>query len=131
MSDQRPITERTPSSAGISSNLEARPKNWLMPVTLVLLRQHGSYGYDLMQQIEELGFQTINAGTLYRTLRQMEKDGLCESEWETSSEGPACRMYSITDAGEAYLELWVESLKQYQQNMDAFFQAYKSGNSGM
>ncbi len=125
MSDQRPITERTPSSAGISSNLEARPKNWLIPVTLVLLREHSSYGYELMQRAVELGFETINPGTLYRTLRQMEKDGLCESTWEYASGGPARRMYSITDAGEAYLDLWVRALEQYQRNMEAFFQLYK------
>jgi DNA-binding PadR family transcriptional regulator len=34
-------------------------------------------------------------------------------------------MYSITAAGEAYLDLWVKSLEQYRQNMDAFFDAYK------
>ena len=38
--------------------------------------------------------------------------------------GPARRVYSITDAGETYLEFWAESLKQYQRNMDAFFRLY-------
>jgi DNA-binding PadR family transcriptional regulator len=33
-------------------------------------------------------------------------------------------MYSITDAGEAYLALWATSLKQFQQTMDAFFKLY-------
>ena len=67
---------------------------------------------------------------MYRTLRKMEKDGLCESEWETTfSGGPARRVYSITDAGEAYLDLWVQSMKQYQQTMDNFLEAYKRGMS--
>jgi hypothetical protein len=52
---------------------------------------------------EEFGFEQISAGTLYRTLRQTEKEGLCKSEWETSESGPARRMYSITEAGEEYL----------------------------
>jgi len=39
-------------------------------------------------------------------------------------------MYSITDAGEAYLGLWVKSLEHYQQIMEAFFQAYNSRRSG-
>jgi PadR family transcriptional regulator, regulatory protein PadR len=108
--------------------MEARPKNWLVPVTLVLLRQWSSYGYELMERTVELGFETINPGTVYRTLRKMEKDGLCESEWETpSSGGPARRVYSITDAGGAYLDLWARSMEQYQQTMDDFLLAYKRG----
>jgi poly-beta-hydroxybutyrate-responsive repressor len=66
----------------------------------------------------------MNPGTLYRTLRQMEKDGVVESSWETSRGGPARRMYSITDAGEAYLEFWAKALEQYQRNMDTFFRLY-------
>ena len=101
-----------------------------MPVTLVMLKQCNIYGYELMERAVELGFETINPGTVYRTLRKMEKDGLCESEWETaSSGGPPRRMYSITDAGGAYLDLWVQSMEQYQQTMDAFLQAYKRGMS--
>jgi DNA-binding PadR family transcriptional regulator len=38
-------------------------------------------------------------------------------------------VYSITDAGEAYLDLWVQSMKQYQQTMDNFLEAYKRGMS--
>jgi PadR family transcriptional regulator PadR len=33
-------------------------------------------------------------------------------------------MYSITDAGEAYLEFWAKALEQYQRNMDTFFRLY-------
>ena len=131
MSDEKREPEYKPRSTGIANDIDTRPKNWLVPVTLVLLRQWNSYGYELMERTVELGFETINPGTVYRTLRKMEKDGLCESEWETtsSSGGPARRMYSITDAGGAYLELWARSMEQYQHTMDDFFRAYKSGRS--
>ena len=57
--------------------IEARPRNWLTPVTLVLLREESSYGYEIMERLEEeFGFEQIRAGTLYRTLRQTEKEGL-------------------------------------------------------
>jgi PadR family transcriptional regulator, regulatory protein PadR len=130
MSDERRGPEGNPRSARTTNELEARPKNWLVPVTLVLLRQWSSHGYELMDRAVELGFETINPGTVYRTLRKMEKDGLCQSDWETtSSGGPPRRKYSITDAGGAYLDLWVRSMEQYQQTIDAFLQAYKSGRS--
>lgn len=96
----------------------------MTPVALVVLREETCHGYELMEELEELGFGEINAGTLYRTLRQIEREGLCRSEWETSNSGPARRVYSLTDAGEDYLEAWAEGCKKYQQIMDAFNRTY-------
>jgi poly-beta-hydroxybutyrate-responsive repressor len=104
--------------------VEVRPRNWLVPVILVTLREWNSYGYELMERLTAFGFETMNPGTLYRTLRQMEKDGVVKSKWETSKGGPARRVYSITDAGEAYLDFWARSLEQYRRNMDTFFRLY-------
>jgi len=104
--------------------VEARPSNRLVPVILLSLREWNSYGYELMERAAAFGFEAMNPGTLYRTLRQMEKEGIVESTWETSKGGPARRMYSITDAGKTYLDFWAKSLEQYQQTMDAFFRLY-------
>ena len=106
--------------------IEARPRNWLTPVALVVLREESSYGYELMERLEQFDFEQISAGTLYRTLRRMEQEGLCESEWERSEGRPAHRMYSISESGEAYLAAWAEACKQYQNVMDCFYQAYTS-----
>jgi poly-beta-hydroxybutyrate-responsive repressor len=89
-----------------------------------MLRQWSSYGYELMEKMSTFGLVAMNPGTFYRTLRQMEKDGMVSSIWDTSEGGPARRMYSITDAGEAYLNYWAESLDQYQRMMDTFFRLY-------
>ena len=111
--------------AGTNGKIEVRPRNWLVPVTLLTLRDCTSYGYKLMEQTAAFGFGAMNPGTFYRTLRHMEKDGLCESEWDTTNGGgPARRVYSITDAGEAYLGFWAEALEQYRRNMDFFFSLY-------
>jgi poly-beta-hydroxybutyrate-responsive repressor len=99
-------------------------KNWLVPVVLLMLRQWSSYGYELMEKMAAFGLTAMNAGTFYRTLRQMEKDGMVSSSWNTSEAGPARRVYSITEAGEAYLKFWAESLDQYQKMMNTFFQLY-------
>jgi DNA-binding PadR family transcriptional regulator len=55
----------------------------------------------------------------------MEDEGLCGSKLETSKGGPARRMYFLTDAGEAYLDFWVEALEQYRRNLDTFFRVYR------
>src|SRR5829696_5001107 len=93
------IESREPMSEGIN----VRPRNWLVPVALLTLREKSTHGYELMERLAGFGFEEINPGTVYRTLRQMETEGLCESEWETSGCGPACRVYSVTESGEAHL----------------------------
>ena len=115
--------DRCPRKKG--NRIQVRPTNWLMPVILLSLREWNSYGYKLMEQVAAFGFETMNPGTMYRVLRQMEENGSVESKWEEPDEGgPARRVYSITDAGEAYLDFWAKSLEQYQRNMNAFFRLY-------
>ena len=106
--------------------IEARPMNWVASVSLVILRKEPSYGYKLMERLDELGFDQTNPGTMYRTLRHMEDEGLCKSEWETPEGGPARRTYSVTDAGEEHLAAWAEGCKRYEDVMDRFFRAYTS-----
>jgi poly-beta-hydroxybutyrate-responsive repressor len=113
---------------GEANGIQVRPRNWLVPVILLTLRECTSYGYKLMEQAAAFGFGATNPGTFYRTLRHMEKDGLCQSKWDTSSGGgPPRRVYTITDAGEAYLGFWAEALEQYRRNMDFFFSLYTGG----
>jgi PadR family transcriptional regulator len=128
MADQeRKKHEGEPRPGRPNGKIEGRPRNWLVPVTLLTLRDCTTYGYKLMEQTAKFGFEATNPGTYYRTLRCMEKDGLCKSEWDTSSGvGPARRVYSITEAGEAYLGFWVDALEQYRRNMDFFFSLYTS-----
>ncbi len=108
--------------------VQARPRKWLTPVTLVLLEEERSHGYELMKRMEEeFGFEQINPGSVYRTLRQMENEGLCRSEWDVrrAEGGPPRRTYAITEAGEAYLAAWAEACKNYQQLMDEFARVYQ------
>src|SRR3569833_2819887 len=121
----RRMEDKPPLASG--PDIDVRPRNWLTPVALVILYQESSYGYELMERLAlDFDFEHINAGTLYRTLRQMEKEGLCDSEWETSQSGPARRMYYITEAGQAYLDAWVEAVKEYRRVIDALSRAYAS-----
>lgn len=112
----------------------ARPVNWPVPVILLCLREWNSYGYELMERASAFGFGSLNAPTTYRTLRRMEDDGVIESSWAASGDGPSRRVYSITEAGVAYLDLWVEHLENYRRTMDAFLQLYEnyedSANAG-
>ena len=115
------VNRENESQAGANESLS---KNWLVPILLLMLREWSSYGYELMERVATFGLAAMNPGTFYRTLRQMEKDGMVQSSWDTSETGPARRMYSITEAGETYLKYWADSLNQYQKLMETFFRLY-------
>ena len=108
---------------------DARSRNWLVPIVLLMLREWSSYGYELMEKMATFGLAAMNPCTFYRTLRQMEKNGMVHSRWDTSEAGPARRIYSITEAGEAYLQFWAQSQDHYQKMMDTFFQLYTGQSS--
>ena len=118
------MTEENRDNGKYNEANEAWSRNWLVPILLLMLRQWSSYGYELMEKMSTFGLAAMNPGTFYRTLRQMEKDGMVSSSWDTSEGGPARRVYSITDAGEAYLNYWAQSLDQYQRMMNTFFRLY-------
>lgn len=81
---------------------------------LALLRGWNAYGYQLAQRMRECGLPTFDQGTVYRTLRQLEKGGLVSSFWDTSESGPARRMYTLTGPGELFLTGWLDALDRYQ-----------------
>ncbi len=121
------VSDEKPKRGSVTPSGDAfgiRLTNLLMPMMLLSIREWDSYGYELMERARSLGFEKMNPGTMYRALRQMEKDGDVESSWETSRGGAARRMYTITDAGRSYLDFWARSLEQYQQTMDTFFRMY-------
>jgi len=86
----------------------------LTTTLLAFLRNWNAYGYQLSQQLSEAGLPAFDSGTVYRTLRQLEKAGMVSSFWDTSESGPARRMYSLTKAGDIFLTSWIDVLGRYQ-----------------
>lgn len=101
-------------------------KNFVLPFILLLLSRMSLHGYELSQKLQTFGFKTIDQGNLYRLLRQLEKEELVSSEWDTNSSGPAKRRYTITKAGITYLKGYANQLESYQSMLDQFFTMYSS-----
>lgn len=87
---------------------------------LAMLKGWTAYGYDLAQRLEEAGLGHYNKGTIYRTLRHMEAIGLVASMWDTSLNGPARRMYSLTGAGSMFLQNWLNILDAHKAMVEHF-----------
>ena len=119
--------EQSDASAQGASGVPLR--GLLEPYLLLLLRNLSTHGYQLMQSLTAIGFAAVDPATVYRTLRQMEKEGLIDSFWETGEAGPARRRYTVTDAGEAFLSTWANSLERYQHLLDRFFDLYLAAST--
>lgn len=94
---------------------------------LAMLKGWSAYGYELAQKLEQAGFGNYNKGTVYRALRQMEALGLVSSMWDTSSAGPARRMYSMTQAGNLFLSNWLALLNLHRATLDRFLSGFGAG----
>jgi poly-beta-hydroxybutyrate-responsive repressor len=100
------------------------PKNYLMAWLLVMLKDLNLHGYEIMKALRENFAVVSDPGTVYRALRQLERDGYITSWWDPKEQGPARRIYTLTDSGTDALKLWSSALEQYRTNLDAFFSLY-------
>src|SRR5271163_5262116 len=72
------------------------PKNYLMAWLLVMLKDLNLHGYEIMKALRENFAVVSDPGTVYRALRQLERDGYITSWWDPKEQGPARRVYTLT-----------------------------------
>ena len=107
------MNEQTTAEPGL------RPSGDMLTAHLLaLLKGWSAYGYELAQRLEEAGFGDLNKGSIYRLLRQMERSGLVSSSWDTSTDGPARRIYCMTQAGNLFLSNWLIFLDAHRQGLE-------------
>lgn len=100
------------------------PRDLLTAYLLLLLRNWNMHGYQLMHQLALFGYQATDPGSIYRQLRQLERQGFIRSSWETSDAGPARRTYTLTDAGNAFLNAWAAAIENYQKTLKFWSDLY-------
>jgi DNA-binding PadR family transcriptional regulator len=83
-------------------------------VILDLLREHPSYGYEIIRALEERfgGLYTPSAGTVYPTLQMLEEMG-----YVTSSQSEGRKTFTITPAGTQFLKDQKSQVADVQERM--------------
>ena len=83
-------------------------------VILDLLQQGPRHGYDIIRALEERfhGFYSPSAGSVYPTLQLLEDQG-----YVTSSQQDGKRVYTITDAGRAFLKERADTMDDVRARM--------------
>jgi PadR family transcriptional regulator PadR len=99
---------------------------FLQSCLLMLLHREPGYGYNLMDGLQEFGFnpEEMDISIVYRALRNLEAEGLVQDSWEEESLGPQRRVYHLTPQGESILAEWMLDLEKRRQEIEALQAAY-------
>lgn len=82
-------------------------KGVLEGTVLEIIRRNATYGYDITQQLKQLGFVDVVEGTVYTILVRLEKNGFVETEKKPSAVGPPRKFYALTERGfEELRDFW-------------------------
>jgi PadR family transcriptional regulator PadR len=66
---------------------------------LAALYRNAHYGYSLVRKMAESGALEVKEGTIYPILSRLAKEGLVQTEWVESKQGPPRKYYSLTHSG--------------------------------
>lgn len=94
-------------------------KGLLDGAILGLIAQGETYGYEILEKLNNLNFPEISDGSIYPVLLRLSKKGYIQSETKKStSGGPKRKYYTITDLGLEELTVFREKWKQLNFGMN-------------
>ena len=92
---------------------------------LALLRDMDRYGLDLARTLAADGLVT-SEGTIYPLLARLRQDGLFETTWHESTQGPPRRYYKLTEDGRAALDAFIVQWRQFRDAVDVVLEGEQS-----
>jgi poly-beta-hydroxybutyrate-responsive repressor len=107
---------------------EYEPRNFVEPCLLLLLEEEPTHGYQLVEQLKQLGIVETDSSAVYRSLRHLESQGLVRSAWYASNSEPARRIYRVTPSGVAALHDHARAIRVTRDAVNAFLVRYGDSN---
>jgi PadR family transcriptional regulator PadR len=108
---------------GATAKLSQMRRGALEYCVLALLREDERYGFDLVRALAETDGLVTSEGTIYPLLARLRNDGLVETTWHESAQGPPRRYYQITSDGQSALEIFTEQWKRFRDTVDRILEA--------
>lgn len=97
--------------------LSAELRRGLIVLVVMSQLEKKEYGYSLLKQLEEKGFQ-VTQDTLYPLMRRLETQGYLQSDWEIDETRPR-RYYQLNELGTAVLHAlrrdWKEQIRVIEE----------------
>lgn len=85
-------------------NITEMLKGVLEGCVLEIISRGETYGYEITQQLRELGFNDVVEGTVYTITMRLERNNLVDIEKKRSTVGPPRKFYTLNEAGQKQLE---------------------------
>jgi PadR family transcriptional regulator PadR len=85
---------------------------------LALLRESERYGFELVRELSAADGLVTSEGTVYPLLTRLRREGLVETNWQESNQGPPRRYYAITPAGDKALKSFVYQWIRFRSAVD-------------
>jgi DNA-binding PadR family transcriptional regulator len=100
-------------------------KGYIRMGVLILLNKKPSHGYEIMKEINSRtkGFWQPTAGGVYPILRDLEKSGYIEGEWQLNK-NRKIKLYKITEPGELILRRAIVKEAEILGNVGNLFREF-------
>jgi PadR family transcriptional regulator PadR len=90
---------------------------------LALLRDGERYAVELVQELGRKDRLVTSEGTLYPLLSRLRREGVVETTWRESSEGPPRRYYALTASGLSVLEVFSSEWARFRDTVDGIIKS--------
>lgn len=87
-------------------------KGILEGCVLAVIAKGETYGYEILQELDNYGFHNLGEGTMYPVITRLEKKGFISCRKAKSPLGPIRKYYTITNSGTEYLVAFKDNYKR-------------------
>lgn len=94
-------------------------KGILEGCVLGVIAKGETYGYEILAELEMVGFDGVGEGTLYPILTRLDKNGYISCRKAKSPLGPIRKYYTITDTGQHRLKHFKENYLKITQSANS------------
>jgi PadR family transcriptional regulator PadR len=85
---------------------------------LALLKSEDRYGFEITRELSAADELVTSEGTVYPLLTRLRNDGLVDTYWQESTEGPPRRYYRITPNGKRALNRFIDQWARFRDSVD-------------
>ena len=93
-------------------------KGILEGCVLSIISRGETYGYRILTELNENGFEDLIEGTLYPLLTRLEKNGLISCTVQKSPLGPSRKYFSITPHGQQELQGFLDAYQRMTSSVE-------------
>lgn len=97
-------------------------------VLLALIAEEPSYGYEMVDKLQNKGLELVSEGSIYPLLSRLQKKGYIVGYFVESATGPPRKYYRIEQSGQEQLTHWSEEWNRLSAGVGEVLNGRNGGN---